>query len=153
MLLSSNITEVINNQILTEIPDEYARNTDVFFAEEFSCYELIKKRFFVDEKVYLILPKDYSICGSVDSVLEAITDWEKKSALKNGNTYIVVLPVKRADRDMCMFSNGQSFTHFVLYDKGGQALLYDKDFFYSGSKGIKRIIDICVNSMTIGLRS
>ena len=52
------------------------------------------------------------------------------------------MPVDKADADMCTQFNGKSFVHFIFVDNSTDKLVIDKDFYYSGAKRIKMLMDI-----------
>ena len=147
MQLNDDIVKAVNKQILTQISDEYSKNMIDILPDQFCSYELITKRFLFTERTYLFLPRNYFAAKRLDSILESITAWEKQNALKSGNTYVAILPAENASKEMCLFFNGQSFTHFIVYDVENYNIFYDKDFYYTSSKRIKVIIDICVNTL------
>lgn len=122
--------------------DKYLiKKVDIFVADA-KGYQLCKKKGIFKQQTELIIFDDFSTSYVVEDVLKIIEKNEKEKSLKHGNCYMCLMSVSNAQKEKCTYFNGKSFCHFVFFDIQKKNLLCDKDFYYSGSKMVKDIIDI-----------
>lgn len=136
----------VNERFILEISKTYnvaeVNNKDILMykltlrkQKKFGLRQLLK----IEERDYLIL------CDGnhrVDDLLNSITAYEEHEKADTGGSYLCLMPVDKADADMCTQFNGKSFVHFIFVDNSTNKLVIDKDFYYSGAKRIKMLMDI-----------
>ena len=127
---------ILNQNFLHQIAKTYNIENVEICKNGFSAYRLSTNK---RNAVYLVLCDDFTVLSDMDFLLDQILIWDQ--SLKNGNSYLCVMPLIHAEADLCTYCNGKSFVHFVLYDSETSRLVYDKKFYYSGSKQVKQLID------------
>ncbi len=132
----------INQKFLLEIGNEYKLKDLGPFELNFELYQvspLKKKLFSFSGTDYLLINNDYYKPLDINSILDKIEVLEKGS--KYGHSYLCIMPAENPTKESCTFLNNMTFVHFVLFDNKTKNLVYDKDFYYSGSKKMKQMID------------
>lgn len=128
----------LNERYLSKISKEYELKNIEILDSDFISYSLIRQK--SKEYIYLFLCKDYFVSTDVDIVLDKISFFDQ--SLKEGNSYLCVMPNINSTVDTCTYFNGKSFMHFMFYDSNKNGLVYDKNFYYHGGKKVKKLIDI-----------
>lgn len=133
---------MLNRKFLSKISEEYDMESVEMPDSGFLVYRLIHRK---RKRVvfYLFLCKDFTISSDISAILDKISLWDY--SFKNGNSYLCITPGNHAQIDMCTQFNGKSFLHFIIYDQKRNALIYDKDFYYHGSKYLKQLMDTYQN--------
>ena len=127
-----------NEGYLMRLAESYDVIEEQGLFDGFKRYGLLRKN--KKLSIYLLLCSDFSATYDVDKILEKIDLAEQSS--KRINSYLCIVPFKNASKNMCMFFNGKTFVHFVFYNDYDNSLIYDKKFYYSGGKDIKKMIDV-----------
>lgn len=126
----------INQMFLSELSKAYSLERVRAIFDGFSAYRVKIK----EDCVYLLLNDDFSISHDIDTTLETISSHEKSE--KHGASYLILMAKENPKKKQCTNFNGRSFAHFIFCDKTTKNLVFDKDFYYSGSKAVKKLIDI-----------
>lgn len=132
---------MVNKLYLQRVSELYDI-TSISFIEDFCCYRITEKKRFFKESFYLFLCNDFSKDYSQEEVLEQITNREQNDAIRRGNSYICTISQnERMQQDSILF-NGKSFCHFIYVDIKNKKVSYEKDFYYSGSNKVKKLLDL-----------
>lgn len=134
----SDHTSVFYQIYLSQILKLYRAELIKIFDANFLSYQLTHKR---RKDIFLVLPTNDINLNCLNSFLGELSLFDEKQ--KYGNCYICVVPKKESLVEECTNFNGKSFVHFVFLDFQKNKIVYDKNFYYFGSRHIKNLIEIC----------
>ena len=135
-----------NKRFMLEISKTY--NVAEVNNKDILMYKLTlrkEKKFGLRQLLKIEESDDLILCDGnhrVDDLLTSIPAYEEHEKADTGGSYLCLMPVDKADADMCTQFNGKSFVHFIFVDNSTNKLVIDKDFYYSGAKRIKMLMDI-----------
>ena len=133
----SNHISVFNQIYLSMILKLYKAESVEIFSSNFLSYRLVHK---TRNDIILVLSNNNN-SSCFDCFFDELSLFEDEE--KNGNSYICLMPTKEASVEECTKFNGKSFVHFVFLDFQKKKIVLDKDFYYFGSKHIKKLMNIC----------
>lgn len=127
---------LLEKEFLGELSGQYGLKSIELGFDNFKTFEVHCKRTI---NYMLIYEKD--LIYEPLKVMEHLAIFDAQ--ISQGVSYLCIMPIEEPMLSMCTHFNGKSFIHFLFIDKTRGCLMYDKDFYYSGAKCIKKIMDIC----------
>lgn len=126
----------LNDLYLLEVSKQFQIDKMNLLQEPFSSYRITKNN---KNACYLLLCNDEDLI-KLNQFLNIVSLWEK--TYKINGSFLCIIPNQNASIDMCTYSNGTSFVHFIFVDNINKILIYDDKFHYWGSKKIKFLIKL-----------
>ncbi|MBR7132351.1 MAG: hypothetical protein IKD04_02355 [Clostridia bacterium] len=123
-----------NNKLLFSLKEKYIINQIAINNDMYSLFSFGKEK----NNNYIILKNDICAEGELSDVVKFIDGLSEKEISKASFVFIAFVKNDFKKDDYILF-NGMSFLHTISYNFTTSQYVYNKNFYYLGSRKIKQL--------------
>lgn len=125
-----------NDKLILSLKEKYIINQIIINNEKYSLFSFGREK----DNNYIIIKNSVCVKGELCNVTKFIDSLSEKKFYKGSFVFVAFVNNDLKDDEYMLF-NGESFLHIISYNITTSQYLYDKKFYYLGSKKIKQLFD------------